>query len=94
MTGLPNLFNVRNELLMSGLFHLFYQQLGVAEDVPERRAQVMEKIGREHVLNPLLDRFGQLAHEPFAPPEAVLLSPPSSASIFPSSRTISIGFVS
>lgn len=85
---------MRNELFIAPLLHLLDHQLGVPEDVTEGRAQIVQKIARQYVLNGFLDRPGKISHDPAFTGMTVTSPRAIRASILPSRRGSSIGFVS
>ena len=84
--GLPQ---VRHEAVLALLLRLLQQHLGVADDLIQRRAQVVEQTRRQRVPGGM---FG-LGHDVTFFAEAIA-RPLKSASIFPSRRGSSTGLVS
>ena len=89
LAGGMGLLQIRQKAVLALLLRLLQEQLGVADDLIQRRAQIVDQGRRERVRG---WKRG-VGHDAGSPVEAIAL-PLKSASILPSRRASSTGLVS
>lgn len=93
LAGSMNYLQIRHEAVLLCLQRLLRQHLGVADDITERRAQVVDQARWQRVPGCFAGWRLRFGHDVGSPAEAI--SPPlNSASILPSRRGSSMGLVS
>src|SRR5688572_8688099 len=86
----PDLLEVGDELLVSSCPHLLDHQLGVAQYMAERRAQIVEQVARKYVMDAFLDGLRKFAHDSTFASGPCATEGPINASIFSRSLGSSI----
>ena len=95
LAGGVDLLQIGHEVVLALLLRLLDQHLGVADDVIERRAQIVDQARWQRVPGRFAGWELRFGHDVGFPVEAISLTRPlKSASILPSRRGSSMGLVS